>query len=417
MLTSAVTRPDHLCTVTPDPLPTAKMDRRTDPTLVDASDATLGRVPDCQPMEPLGAGDLTRILNLVHALGDVGDPDEFLDVSLNGVMDLVPCTVATMNEVVPSADRVVVWTRPASFEFPAGAFETLARLAGDHPLIAHIATTGDGSAHRISDFWTQEQFHHTELYHQVYRPIGIEYQMALGFPVPRPTVLGLAMNRDDRDFSDRDLAAMNTVRPYLVQWWRTVQDRLRLQSLVDAADDGLSTMDSGVLVLCDPPEELTRGVLTTLYRYFGRPARTSPFPSRVEHWLQEQQARHHQDALVLPRPLSSRLDGRRAVLRYLPARGRHPGAVFVSEHAVAGEPASLATLGLTPREAEIVAQITTGASNAEVARHLHVASGTVKRHLENVYRKLGIHGRGQLTAFVVETLGAAGTTGGDHRAP
>ena len=79
--------------------------------------------------------------------------------------------------------------------------------------------------------------------------------------------------------------------------------------------------------------------------------------------------------------------------------------------------ASLTSLGLTDREAEIVAQVATGASNAEVARHLHVAPGTVKRHLENVYRKLGIHGRGQLIAFVVETLGAAGTTGGDRRTP
>jgi len=368
-------------------------------------------------MVRLGAGDLARILDLVHTLGDVGDPDEFLDVSLNGVMDLVPCEVATMNEVVPSADRVVAWTRPGSFEFPPGAPETLARLAGDHPLINHFATSGDGSALRISDFWTQEEFHHSELYHQVYRPMGIEYQMALGFPVPRPTVLGLAMNRNDRDFSDRDISAMNTVRPHLVQSWRTVQDRLRLQSLVDAADHGLSAMDAGVLVLSDPPAELTRGVLTTLYRYFGRPGRTSPFPSGVEDWLSDQQARHHQDALVLPRPLSARLDGRRAVLRYLPARGWHPGAVFVSEHAVAGEPASLASLGLTDREAEIVARVATGASNAEVARHLHVAPGTVKRHLENVYRKLGIHGRGQLTAFVVETLGAAGTTGGDGGSP
>ena len=45
------------------------------------------------------------------------------------------------------------------------------------------------------------------------------------------------------------------------------------------------------------------------------------------------------------------------------------------------------------------------------------SSWQVKRHLENVYRKLGIHGRGQLIAFVVETLGAAGTTGGDRRTP
>ena len=115
-------------------------------------------------MEGLGAGDLARILDLVHALGDVGDPDEFLDVSLDGMMELVPCSIATMNEVVPAADRVAAWVRPVAVEIPPGALETLARLADEHPLISHIATTGDGSAHRISDFWTQEEFHRSELY-------------------------------------------------------------------------------------------------------------------------------------------------------------------------------------------------------------------------------------------------------------
>ncbi len=135
-------------------------------------------------MERLGAGDLARILDLVHALGDAGDPDEFLDVSLDGMIDLVPCTVATMNDVVPSADRVVTWTRPVSFGFPPGAHETLARLADTHPLISHIAATGDGSAHRISDFWTQEQFHRTELYDLVYGPSASSTRWRWGSPSP-----------------------------------------------------------------------------------------------------------------------------------------------------------------------------------------------------------------------------------------
>jgi DNA-binding CsgD family transcriptional regulator len=363
------------------------------------------------PMKRLSADDLASILDLVRALGDANDPDEFLDVSLHGSMDLVPCAVATMNEVVPSIQRAVAWTRPTSFVVPPGALENLARLAGSHPLITHMATTGDGSARRITDFWTQEQFHQSELYEEVYRGMGIEYQMALGFPVPLPTVVGLAMNREERDFSDRDVLAMNTVRPHLVQGWRTVRERLRLQSLVDAADDGFGGTDSGVLVLWDPPEELTTGVLDTVSRYFGAPTGTSPLAHRPCRWLEEEQDRYREDPLALPRPLSSQLDGRRAVLRYLPPRGRHPGAVLVSEAPLAADSAGLGRLGLTPREAEIVLEVTTGASNADVAQRLNVAPGTVKQHLENVYRKLGVHGRGRLSAFVIETLGAAPTTG------
>jgi DNA-binding CsgD family transcriptional regulator len=73
---------------------------------------------------------------------------------------------------------------------------------------------------------------------------------------------------------------------------------------------------------------------------------------------------------------------------------------------VAGDGLSLTMLGLTPGEAEIVVQVTKGAHNAEVARNLHIAPGTVRQLLENVYRKLGVHGRGRLTAFVIEALGA-----------
>lgn len=357
-------------------------------------------------MKRLGSDDLERILGLVHALGEVADADEFLDVCLRGVMDLVPCVVASMNEVVPSANRVAISTRPESFIVPFGATEALARLADEHPLISHIAMTGDGSAHRMSDFWTQEHFHRSDLYDQVYRPMGIEYQMAVGFPVPRPIVVGLAMNREERDFSDRDVLVINTVRPHLVQGWRTVRDRLRFESMVEVATDGLSGVGSGVVVLWDPPAALPQGVLETIYRYFGAPERRSLLPSRVKAWMQGERARLRHDALELLRPLSVQRDGRRAVLRYLPPRDHHPGGIWVSEHATPGDRDGLARLGLSPREAEIVSHIAMGLSNAEVARRLDLAPGTVKRHLENVYRKLGVRGRAQLNAFVLEALGA-----------
>jgi DNA-binding CsgD family transcriptional regulator len=69
-------------------------------------------------------------------------------------------------------------------------------------------------------------------------------------------------------------------------------------------------------------------------------------------------------------------------------------------------------LGLTPREAEIVALVAAGSTNKDVARRLRIASGTVKKHLDNVYTKLGVRGRGPLAAFVYETLGATGDPGG-----
>ena len=56
---------------------------------------------------------------------------------------------------------------------------------------------------------------------------------------------------------------------------------------------------------------------------------------------------------------------------------------------------------LTPRELDIVAGVTMGASNKEIAHQLSVAECTVKHHLSSVYTKLGVFSRVQLALFAV----------------
>jgi hypothetical protein len=125
---------------------------------------------------------------------------------------------------------------------------------------------------------------------------------------------------------------MNTVRPHFAQAWRNIRDQDRLRALVDAASDASSLQGWGVIVLQNPPEELTPGTLTTLYRYFGRPSRTSPFPGRVQRWLGAQLAAHDlRPDLELRRPLSAKIDSRRVVLQFLPPQRAHPGAIVVRE--------------------------------------------------------------------------------------
>ena len=61
---------------------------------------------------------------------------------------------------------------------------------------------------------------------------------------------------------------------------------------------------------------------------------------------------------------------------------------------------------LTEREHEILALLTTGLGNAEIATELGVSPNTVKNHLYSIYRKLGVTSRGQ--AFATATkLGIA----------
>jgi DNA-binding CsgD family transcriptional regulator len=46
---------------------------------------------------------------------------------------------------------------------------------------------------------------------------------------------------------------------------------------------------------------------------------------------------------------------------------------------------------LTAREREILAWVARGKTNPEIARVLWISPGTVRKHLENVYDKLGVH--------------------------
>jgi DNA-binding CsgD family transcriptional regulator len=48
---------------------------------------------------------------------------------------------------------------------------------------------------------------------------------------------------------------------------------------------------------------------------------------------------------------------------------------------------------LTPREHEVMDLLAEGCSNAEIASTLWIAPTTVRKHLENIYAKLGVRTR------------------------
>jgi len=48
---------------------------------------------------------------------------------------------------------------------------------------------------------------------------------------------------------------------------------------------------------------------------------------------------------------------------------------------------------LTPREREVLDLVAAGAANAEVAEAMFLSPGTVKKHLDNIYAKLGVSSR------------------------
>ncbi|ATC64542.1 DNA-binding response regulator [Nibricoccus aquaticus] len=69
------------------------------------------------------------------------------------------------------------------------------------------------------------------------------------------------------------------------------------------------------------------------------------------------------------------------------------------------KPEMLQSLGLTPREAEVLFWVSQGKSNPEVCTILEMKLFTVKKHLENIYVKLGVENRTAASAMALEKLG------------
>jgi len=55
--------------------------------------------------------------------------------------------------------------------------------------------------------------------------------------------------------------------------------------------------------------------------------------------------------------------------------------------------------GLTPRELEVLRLIAGGSTTNEIAAELVLSSGTVERHITNIYGKIGARSRADATAY------------------
>jgi len=71
----------------------------------------------------------------------------------------------------------------------------------------------------------------------------------------------------------------------------------------------------------------------------------------------------------------------------------------------------LAQAGLAPRQIDVLRLVCRGMPNKQIETDLHMAEGTVKSHLSNIYCALGVHSRVQALIKVRAMLGDAGYLG------
>jgi DNA-binding NarL/FixJ family response regulator len=85
--------------------------------------------------------------------------------------------------------------------------------------------------------------------------------------------------------------------------------------------------------------------------------------------------------------------------RLLDAFGRGQHFAVAETEAEPARPAAQLPDELTPREAEVLAQIAAGLSNSEIAAALFVSEATVKTHINHIFAKTGLRDRAQLVGY------------------
>ncbi len=140
-----------------------------------------------------------------------------------------------------------------------------------------------------------------------------------------------------------------------------------------------------------------------LAKYFGAsPSRsTNRLPDSLRRWRKRQEAQlGGADGIPPPRtPFMSEREGKRLVVRHLcNAETCH---LFLEEQPTALKTAALAPPGMTPREIEVLQWVAQGKTNMEIGSILGLSPRTVQKHLEHVFKKLGVETRTAAATLVL----------------
>lgn len=131
-------------------------------------------------------------------------------------------------------------------------------------------------------------------------------------------------------------------------------------------------------------------------------------PESLKHWFKDQIARLTFNGNVPSRclPLHIQQAGKQLIVRLIPAPIKEQYILLLEEEELQSfSIAGLELLGLTKREAEVLFWIAKDKSNAAIALAIGCSEGTVRKHLEHLYGKLGVQTRTAAVMVALEKLG------------
>ena len=328
-------------------------------------------------MTTLTASEAERALRFVaEAEGLAGDAP-FSSEFLRELAQLVHADWAGYVECDDGMGRTLVCNDYPDFDELSRNVDYDERVAGTESPLKRYYLSGHVGSVTLSDLLPRRALLKTRYYHLVLRPLGISDSMALALP-STTTTRRFWFDRWTGEFRNRDRVLLDFLEPHLGHVWREAQTRRQLQAALDGLEWASDHDLRGVMLLARSRDiEFASPAAVRIMRHYFGAWNGRDLPPELSNWLES-------DELLL-------------ILEH----GTRRLTVTRSGDALLLEETGNVT-GLTPRERQILALVARGKTNAEIAELLWISPTTVRKHLENVYAKLGVRTR---TAAAARFLG------------
>ncbi|MEN3355436.1 MAG: hypothetical protein V7640_3594 [Betaproteobacteria bacterium] len=360
--------------------------------------------------------DFEGVLQFVEALYGHRGLDDFADRTMCSLAKIIAAERIIYGDFDIERQAAKLCMQPSIIKDQDGAIDAaltgLERRFGSHPLYQYYLQVRDGRAQRATRVMTRSRFQQYCETDEFVRQLGGKYQMGLFFPAGPTVVTAVLLTRSERDFSERERALVNMIYPHLVQAFRNTASLTRLHRDVDDLFEKLEGPTSSVIVLSGSGcvKRWTEQARTWIAQYCRTPfpAGQDRLPECFAEWYRRQLALVAEETLSpSPRdPLIVDKNSRQLLVQLIPDYFRDEHLLLLSEKCSGTPWSALAEYGLTPRELEVLAWVTKGKTNPEIAQILGMSARTVQKHLEHVYQKLGVETRTNATVRALRMLGA-----------
>jgi DNA-binding CsgD family transcriptional regulator len=196
-------------------------------------------------IEDLRNADLRGAIAFVEDAWALAGDRPFSLETLEALARLIPCDTLGYSDLDRLQRREIEYVGADD----GGGGEPFWAIIDEHPLVSAPAGLADFSAIRLSDVISRRRLVATRVYAEWFGPYEIEAELEAGIARSRARTRNFVLERTSGDFSARDRAVLELVRPHLARIYETTQLR-RAAGLTELADlERLTAREAEVLEL------------------------------------------------------------------------------------------------------------------------------------------------------------------------